>query len=86
MSLIYLLQNLASSITSLMFELEENPAPTHTIENILKRISKINTITLDRQHYKGGLSHFNDFLTIKNIFFAKMVTFTADMILPQKNN
>ena len=71
MYLIYLLENLASSITSFMFELEENPAPTQTMENILKRISKIVTITIDHQHYKGGLSHFNDFLTIKNIFLPK---------------
>ena len=55
MDLAFKLQELSSSLQSLMFELEENPAPTKTIDSIMKRMSRIIKITMD--HHRGGLSH-----------------------------
>ena len=54
MDLAFKLQELSSSLQSLMFELEENPAPTKTIDSIMKRMSRIIKITMD--HHWGGLS------------------------------
>ena len=55
MDLAFKLQELSSSLQSLMFELEENPAPKKTIDSIMKRMSRIIKITMD--HHRGGLSH-----------------------------
>ena len=54
MSLVFYLEEIVSSVHSLMFELEENPAPTKTLDGIIERVS---TIT-EMDYYKGGLSHF----------------------------
>ena len=53
--LIFELQELSSSLQSLMFELEENPAPTKMIDSIMKRMSRIIKITMD--YHWGGLIH-----------------------------
>ena len=84
MNLVSLLEGLSYCINSLMFELNENPAETEGIDDIIKKISVIKNIIIE--YHRGGLSHFNNFLTIKNLFLPKMVTFTDDVILPQKNN
>ena len=55
MDLVFKLQELASLLQSLMFELEENPAPTKTIDSIMKRMSRIIKITMD--YHWGGLIH-----------------------------
>ena len=49
------LQELSSSLQSLMFELEENPVPTKTIDSIMEKIARIIEITID--YHWGGLSH-----------------------------
>ena len=48
------LQELSSSLQSLMFELEENPVPTKTIDSIMEKIARIIEITID--YHQGGLS------------------------------
>ena len=78
MSLVFYLEELVSSVHSLMFELEENPAPTNTLDGIIERVSKIT----EMDYYKGGLSHF---------FHKKINDFTywvstTDSILTQKIN
>ena len=50
------LQELSSSLQSLMFELEENPVPTKTIDSIMEKIARIIEITID--YHWGGLSHY----------------------------
>ena len=50
------LQELSSSLQSLMFELEENPFPTKTIDSIMEKIARIIKITID--YHLGGLSHY----------------------------
>ena len=55
------LQELSSSIQSLMFELEENPAPTKTIDSIMEKIARIIKITID--YHQGGLSHLASVLS-----------------------
>ena len=62
MNSVFYLEEIVSSVHSLMFELEENPAPTNTLDGIIERVSKIT----EMDYYKGGLSHFfhkkiNDF-------------------------
>ena len=54
--LIFELQELSSSLQSLMFELEENPAPTKMIDSIMEKIARIIEITID--YHWGGLSHY----------------------------
>ena len=54
--LIFELQKLSSSLQSLMFELEENPAPTKMIDSIMEKIARIIEITID--YHWGGLSHY----------------------------
>ena len=49
------LQELSSALQSLMFELEENPVPTKTIDSIMEKIARIIEITID--YHQGGLSH-----------------------------
>ena len=56
LTLIFELQELSSSLQSLMFELEENPAPTKTIDSIMEKIARIIKITID--YHLGGLSHY----------------------------
>ena len=56
MDLVFKLQELASSLQSLMFELEENPGPTKTIDSIMEKIARIIEITID--YHWGGLSHY----------------------------
>ena len=53
--LIFELQKLSSSLQSLMFELEGNPAPTKMIDSIMEKIARIIEITID--YHQGGLSH-----------------------------
>ena len=48
---VFYLEELASSVNSLMFELEENPAPTKSMEIIIKKISLISKMTMDK--HKG---------------------------------
>ena len=50
------LQELSSALQSLMFELEENPVPTKTIDSIMEKIARIIEITID--YHWGGLSHY----------------------------
>ena len=50
------LQELSSSLQSLMFELEENPVPTRTIDSIMEKIARIIEITIE--YHLGGLSHY----------------------------
>ena len=50
------LQELSSCLQSLMFELEENPVPTKTIDSIMEKIARIIKITID--YHLGGLSHY----------------------------
>ena len=59
MDLVYKLQELSSCIQSLIFELEENSAPTRTMCSIMERMAMISTITMDLD--TGKLSHFNNF-------------------------
>ena len=54
--LIFELQKLSSSLQSLMFELEGNPAPTKMIDSIMEKIARIIEITID--YHWGGLSHY----------------------------
>ena len=54
--LIFELQELSSSLQSLMFELEGNPAPTKMIDSIMEKIARIIEITID--YHWGGLSHY----------------------------
>ena len=54
--LIFELQKLSSSLQSLMFELEGNPAPTKMIDSIMEKIARIIEITID--YHLGGLSHY----------------------------
>ena len=50
------LQELSSCLQSLMFELEENPVPTKTIDSIMEKIARIIEITIE--YHLGGLSHY----------------------------
>ena len=54
-SLVFKLENVASSLLSLMFELEENPIPTKSIERIIINMDKIINIAI--ASHSGGLSH-----------------------------
>ena len=54
-SLVFKLENVASTLLSLMFELEENPTPTKSIERIIINMDKIINIAI--ASHSGGLSH-----------------------------
>ena len=58
MNLVYKLQEFSSCIQSLIFELEENSAPTRTMCSIMKRMAMISRITMDIN--RGKLRHFNN--------------------------
>ena len=67
-SLVFKLENVASSLLSLMFELEENPTPTKSIERIIINMDKI--INIAMASHSGGLSHhiYSNTRNIKIIF------------------
>ena len=56
MNLVYKLQEISSCIQSLIFELEENSAPTGTMCSIMERMVMISRITMDLDRGK-----FNNF-------------------------
>ena len=62
-SLVFKLENVASTLLSLMFELEENPTPTKSIERIIINMDKIINIAI--ASHSGGLSHHILFIVIE---------------------